>query len=123
MDQIHARRARYLKEAEETLDKHVGSRDNSAIPDFLASVDDITARAQLFQSAVLKLTCNDDWDTLEAVLKYGESDKENLGVQWMKVGEDMQKTPAEDQWMKEEGRMNPINIASEHVSCTFDITA
>ena len=68
MDTIHARRTRYLKEAEETLDKHVGSRDNSAIPEFLASVEDINDRAQLFQSAVLKLTCNDDWDTLGAVI-------------------------------------------------------
>ena len=112
MDTIHARRTRYLKESEETLDKHVDSRDNSAIPKFLASVENIIDRALLFQSAVLKLTCNDDWDTLGAVLKYGESDKENLDVQWIKVEEDNANT-REVPCMKKEGRRNPLIVASE----------
>ena len=107
-----------MKESEETLDTHVGSRDNRAIPEFLASVENIRDRANFFQSAVLKLTCKGDWDTLGALLEYGESDKENLGVQWKNVGEDQEKTP-EVQWMKEEeeGRKNPIIIASEQASC------
>ena len=104
-----------MKESEETLDKHVGSRDNRAIPEFLASVENIDDRAKLFRSAVLKLTCNNDWDTLDAVLKYGEGDKKNLGVQWITVGEEKEKTP-EVQWMKDEGRKNPIIIASEQAS-------
>ena len=113
MDTIHARRIRILKKAEETLDKHVDSRDNSAIPEFLANVEDVNDRAYLFQSAVLKLTCNNDWDTLGAVLKYGESDKENLDVQWIKVEEDnTRKVPC----MKEEGRRNPLIVASEQAS-------
>ena len=117
MDKIHARRTRYLKESEETLDKHVDSRDNKAILKFLASVENIRDRADLFQSAVLKLTCNGDWDTLGAVLKDGETDKENLMKnQWINVGEDKEKTP-EDKEKTPEGRTNPIIIASEQASC------
>ena len=116
MDTIHARRIRILKKAEETLDNHVDSRDNSAIPEFLANVEDVNDRAYLFQSAVLKLTCNNDWDTLGAVLKYGESDKENLDVQWIKVEEDNANT-REVPCMKKEGRRNPLIVASEQASC------
>ena len=117
MDTIHARRIRILKKAEETLDNHVDSRDNSAIPEFLANVEDVNDRAYLFQSAVLKLTCNNDWDTLGAVLKDGETDKENLMKnQWINVGEDKEKTP-EDKEKTPEGRTNPIIIASEQASC------
>ena len=103
-----------MKESEDTLDKHVDSRDNKAIPDFLASVKDIGDRADLFRSAVLKLTCKNDWDTLGAVLEYGK--QENLGVQWMTAEEYKEKTPEVQDDEEEEGRKNPIIIASEQVS-------
>ena len=112
-DSIHARRIRILKESEETLGKHVESRDNTTILEFLDNVKDIENRAYLFQSAVLKLTCNNDEDTLGAVLDYGKEKK--LDVQWINVEEGQEKNPG-FQWMKEEGRRNPIIVASEQAS-------
>ena len=113
MDPIHARRIRILKESEETLGKHVESRDNTTILEFLDNVEDIKDRALLFQSAVLKLTCNNDEDTLGAVLDYGKEKK--LDVPWIEVEYGKEKTP-DFQFLKEEGRRNPIIVASEQAS-------
>ena len=115
-DSIHARRIRILKESEETLGKHVESRDNTTIVEFLDNVKDIENRTHLFQSAVLKLTCNNDRDTLGAVLDYGK--EKNLGVQWIKVEEGKEKNP-DFQWMRDEGRRNPIIVASEQASIIY----
>ena len=115
-DSIHARRIRILKESEETLGKHVESRDNTTIIEFLENVKDIENRTHLFQSAVLKLTCNNDRDTLGAVLDYGK--EKNLDVQWIKVEEGKEKNP-DFQWMRDEGRRNPIIVASEQASIIF----
>ena len=119
MTALHARRIRILKESEDRLRlaEHVESRDNAAILDFLKNVEDINDRASLFQSAVLKLTCNNDAETLGAVLDYGK--KNELDVDWtkVKVTVDKGKMKAEDfQWMEEEGRGNPIIVASEQAS-------
>ena len=122
MDQ-NARRIRILKESEETLAEHVKSRDNAAILEFLKNVEDIN-RASLFQSAVLKLTCNNDAETLDAVLKYGKEKKLDGQLQWtkVKVEVDKGKKKSQDfQWLKkelsgEEGKRNPIIVASEQAS-------
>ena len=116
MDTIHARRIRILKESEETLGKHVESRDNTTILEFLDNVKDIENRVHLFQSAVLKLTCNNDEDTLGAVLEYGREKK--LDVQWITVEEGKKKNP-DFQWMRDEGRRNPIIVASEQASIKY----
>ena len=121
MDQIpltalHTRRVRILKESEKALDDLVGSRDNTKIREFLVNANE-DIRASLFESAVLKLTCNNDADTLGAVLDYGK--KNELDVDWtkVKVTVDKGKMKAEDfQWMEEEGRGNPIIVASEQAS-------
>ena len=115
-DTIHARRIRILKESEETLGKHVESRDNTTILEFLDNVNDIENRVHLFQSAVLKLTCNNDEDTLGAVLDYGKEKK--LDVQWITVEEGKEKNP-DFQWMRDEGRRNPIIVASEQASIIY----
>lgn len=113
MNALHARRIRILKESEETLSQHVQSRDNTTILEFLDNVKDIDDRAYLFQSAVLKLTCNNDEDTLGAVLDYGKEKK--LDVKWIEVDEGKKKCQ-DYQWLKEEGRRNPIIVASEQAS-------
>merc|ERR1719500_1073973 len=118
MNALHARRIRILKESEETLSQHVQSRDNTTILEFLDNVKDINDRASLFQLAVLKLTCNNDADTLGAVLDYGKEKK--LDVQWTEVDEGKKKSQDFEEWLKEEGRRNPIMVASEQgfLQCT-----
>ena len=130
MTALHARRIRILKESEDRLRlaEHVESRDNAAILDFLKNVEDINDRASLFQSAVLKLTCNNDAETLGAVLDYGKDFKE-LKVQWTEIEIDKDKKKSKDfEWLKkelsgEEGQgkgkeraRNPIIVASEQAS-------
>ena len=128
MTALNARRVRILKESEEKLAQHVKSRDNTTILEFLDNVND-NDRASLFQSAVLKLTCNNDADTLGAVLDYGkektldvqwtEDDKgkeKKLDVQWTEVDEGKKKSQDFEEWLKEEGRRNPIMVASEQAS-------
>ena len=130
MTALHARRIRILKESEDRLRlaEHVESRDNAAILDFLKNVEDINDRASLFQSAVLKLTCNNDAETLGAVLDYGKDFKE-LNVQWTEIEIDKDKKKSKDfEWLKkelsgEEGQgkgkeraRNPIIVASEQAS-------
>merc|ERR1719458_730728 len=117
MTALHARRIRILKESEDRLRlaEHVESRDNAAILDFLKNVEDINDRASLFQSAVLKLTCNNDAETLDAVLKYGKEKELDGQLQWTKVEVEVDKGKKKSQdfqWLKkelsgEEGKRNP----------------
>ena len=69
------------------------SRDNNLIEQFLGHIGS-EYRAKAFHAFVLKLTCNDDWNTLDTVLHYGRT---------------MELTP-------EFPGGNPIAIASEQVS-------
>ena len=48
------------------------SRDNNLIEQFLEHIGDSEYRTKAFHAFVLKLTCNDDWNTLDTVLNYGE---------------------------------------------------
>ena len=48
------------------------SRDKTLILSFLEELKGTEHRAKLFHSLVLKLTCNDDWNTLESVLVSGK---------------------------------------------------
>ena len=70
------------------------SRDNNLIEQFLEHIGDSEYRTKAFHAFVLKLTCNDDWNTLDTVLHYGRT---------------MELTP-------EFPGENPIAIASEQVS-------
>ena len=48
------------------------SRDKTLILSFLEELKGTEHRAKLFHSLVLKLTCNDDWNTLDSVLVSGK---------------------------------------------------
>ena len=48
------------------------SRDNNLIEQFLGHIGS-EYRAKAFHAFVLKLTCNDDWNTLDTVLHYGRT--------------------------------------------------
>ena len=74
------------------------SRDNNLIEQFLGHIGS-EYRAKAFHAFVLKLTCNDDWNTLDTVLHYGRT---------MNGGK-RERTP-------EIPGENPIAIASEQVS-------
>ena len=119
MTALHARtrKIRILQESEKTLADHVEARDNAALLEFLKNAND-DIRASLFQSAVLKLTCNNDAETLGAVLKYGKEKK--LDVKLMEADK-CKKNSLDFQWLEEEGRRNPIIIASEQASFSFYI--
>ena len=47
------------------------SRDNNLIEKFLEHLEGTKYWTQAFHALVLKLTCNDDWHTLDTVLHYG----------------------------------------------------
>ena len=48
------------------------SRDNTLILSFLEELKGTEHRTKLFHALVLKLTCNDDWNTLDSVLVSGK---------------------------------------------------
>ena len=52
--------------------KLVHSRDNHLIEEFLKHLEGTKYWTQAFHALVLKLTCNDDWHTLDTVLHYGK---------------------------------------------------
>ena len=76
------------------------SRDNNLIKQFLEHISKESREygTKAFHAFVLKLTCNDDWNTLDTVLDYG-----------IRNGEEGNLTP-------EIPGGNPIAIASEQVS-------
>ena len=84
------------------------SRDNSAIiqhfKDKQKEGEDLADLEGLYHFAVLHLTCNNDPDTLEEVLRWGRT--EGLQPQW-KEEEDFQCSE------------NPIMVASQQVSHKF----
>ena len=84
------------------------SRDNSAIiqhfKDKQKKGEDLADLEGLYHFAVLHLTCNNDPDTLEEVLRWGRT--EGLQPQW-KEEEDFQCSE------------NPIMVASQQVSHKF----
>ena len=51
------------------------SRDNNLIEKFLQRLEGSEYRTQAFHALVLKLTCNNDWHTLDTVLRYGKDIK------------------------------------------------
>ena len=77
------------------------SRDNRAIIQHLNANQHSEDLADLYHFAVLHLTCNNDPDTLEEVLRWGRT--EGLQPQW-KEEEDCQCSE------------NPIMVASQQVS-------
>ena len=48
------------------------SRDNNLIKEFLERIKETKHWRQIFHTLVLKLTCNDDWNTLGTVLELGK---------------------------------------------------
>ena len=70
------------------------SRDNNLIEKFLKHLEGTKYWTQAFHALVLKLTCNDDWHTLDTVLHYGKKKELEPGF----AGD------------------NPIVLASEQVS-------
>ena len=75
------------------------SRDNHLIGQFLEHIKGIEGKEfweRAFHAFVLKLTCNDDWNTLDTVLNFGKGKEEELTSVIPGV--------------------NPIAIASEQVS-------
>ena len=70
------------------------SRDNNLIEKFLEHMEGTEHWAKAYHDFVLKLTCNDDWNTLDTVLEYGKERGLKPGI------------PGD----------NPIAIASEQVS-------
>ena len=87
-------------------------RNNARITEYFKSKDDSTAlktnAADLFHFAVLQLTCNNDPDSLEEVLDFGQRQTPKLEVQWKEV-EDVLST--DDPCLSR----NPIMIASQQV--------
>ena len=73
------------------------SRDNNLIKEFLERIKETKHWRQIFHTLVLKLTCNDDWNTLGTVLEHGKD---------LKLGY---------------GGDNPIKIASAQVSFPLHI--
>ena len=51
------------------------SRDNNRIVKFLEYMEGTEHWRKAFHALVLKLTCNDDWHTLDTVLHYGKARK------------------------------------------------
>ena len=96
------------------LKKLCDSRDCAGIIDFLGKKNKVEDNA-LFQYAVLQLTCQNDLESLENVLDFGE--KEKLGVPWK--NEETVLSADHDCLSR-----NPITIASLQVhlnTCTCDV--
>ena len=91
-------------------------RNNARITEYFKSKDDSTAlktnAADLFHFAVLQLTCNNDPDSLEEVLDFGQRQTPKLEVQWKEV-EDVLST--DDPCLSR----NPIMIASQQVTLKY----
>ena len=51
------------------------SRDNNLIEKFLEHIEGTEHLRKVFHALVLKLTCYDDWHTLDTVLHYGKERK------------------------------------------------
>ena len=87
------------------------SRDNAAA--ILKDLKDLKKNmigeefVRLFERAVVWLTCNNDAETLDAVLDFGREAK--LGVSWKKE---------KDVFSRENLRGNPIMVASQQ-ACVF----
>ena len=82
------------------------SRNNAGITEFFKSKENA---ADLFHFAVLQLTCNDDPESLEEVLDFGQNQTPKLEFQW-KEEKDVLST--EDPCLSR----NPIMIASQQVA-------
>ena len=82
------------------------SRNNEGITEFFESKENA---ADLFHFAVLQLTCNDDPESLEEVLDFGQNQTPKLEFQW-KEEKDVLST--EDPCLSR----NPIMIASQQVA-------
>ena len=101
-----------IDEEDYKLKQLCDSRDRVAIQDYMTNLKNLKSGEELvrlFELAVVQLTCNNDEETLDAVLHFGK--KANLGVSWSEV-EDV--LSSESLYFPG----NPILAASQQV-CVF----